>query len=1142
MNLYKRLTASLGDVTRSYEERTYIMLSVIGVSAMIIALIFDIIGGENIVEIITIIAAILFIPLTVAVTVRLQKVEIGSIVSVCTLVFIILPVIFFFGGGTNGGGVYWIIFSYMFIGMSLSGRLRVFMMSVLTALGIFEFWMAYKHYEFIYPHTKKMTYYDSLVSILLVGISMFVMLMYQKSIFMEESKRAHAEAERAEDLNRSQNRFFSNMSHEIRTPINSILGLNELILRDQDATDNIVRDAAGIQGSGKMLLALINDVLDFSKIEAGSMEIVPVDYRIGDMLSEIVNMIWIKAHDKGLALEVSVDPDVPSVLYGDEVRIKQVIINLLNNAVKYTKKGRVGLRVETDNADDNTIDLRISVWDTGMGIKKEDLPYLFDAFKRVDEGKNRHIEGTGLGLSIVKQLVELMDGNIAVNSVYGEGSTFTFTIKQVVSDHKKVGELNIHNQQVVKRNTYETSFLAPEVRILIVDDNNINLEVERRLLEDTDMGIDTAGNGREALDKTLKIHYDAILMDHLMPEMDGIECLEALRSQQEGLNRNTPVIVLTANAGSDNRDLYNRAGFDGYLVKPVSGLAMEETLIRHIPGEKIILRSAMMGTGEEIRTTEKYADKAPVIITASSMCDLPEYLIKKLNIPIIPSVIRTGEGDFKDGIHMDAYELIRYLNRGGEAVSMPPDEAGYTEFFADVLKRAHHVIHISISAGMSGDYMAAKEAAKSFDNVSVINSEVVSGATGLLVLIGCKLIQQGMSAADIITSLEEIKKNLRCSFILNTTEYMAGKGHLNPGFSKIADTFNLHPSVRIKNDKAGIGGLWIGRTKRIYRKYISRAIPAEVKPDPELVFVNYVDIPADTLEWIDRELKRVANFEHVIFMQACASISSNCGPGSFGIMYFQKTGKSYNISSFIDTADEEKGPASGTMPEAGDEKQIKTEQAVTLETYEKTEIPLKPEEDDRYSGLDFINMEEALKNSGSKESFEEVLRIFYNSIEERSKELEGFFEREDWENYTIKIHALKSSAKLVGALDLGSRAERLEEAGKGNNIDYIREHHSDVISDYKKYGEAIAGAMEDKLKEDDEIKADKPMADEFLIQTVYDYLYQAAEAMDFDMIEEVMKEIEPYTIPDSESEKFKLINERIMKLDYGGIIEVLDKQ
>ncbi|MCR5234212.1 MAG: response regulator, partial [Lachnospiraceae bacterium] len=602
MKLIKKVFERLTDFTRSYEERTYFMLSIIGISAMVVALVFDIIGGESMVEIITLVSSIVAMPVIVTLSIRFKKIQLGSFISVCTLVFIILPITFYFGGGIRGGGIYWIIFTYMFIGMSLTGRLRVTMMTVLTGIAALEYWSAYRHTEWIYPHSMKMGFMDSLISVLLVGICIYIMLMYQKMIFADESKRAHAEAERVEELNRSQNRFFSSMSHEIRTPINSILGLNELILRDEYASDDVIRDAAGIQGSGKMLLSLINDILDFSKIEAGSMDIVPVDYRIGDMLSEIVNMLWLRASDKGLGFEVSVDPEVPTVLYGDEVRIKQIIINLLNNAVKYTVKGHIGLRVESRETEDNKTELIISVSDTGMGIKKEDIPYLFDAFKRVDEGKNRHIEGTGLGLSIVKQLVELMEGTVTVNSVYGEGTTFTVTLKQEVSDHTKVGELNIHNQQMVKRNVYESRFFAPEVRILIVDDNEMNLEVERRLLEDTDMAIDVAKSGKEALEMSDQVHYDVIFMDHLMPGMDGIECLEALRSQMGGLNRNTPVIILTANAGSENRELYNKVGFDGYLVKPVSGEAMEEILMHHIPDEKIILRSVLTDSDEKIQT------------------------------------------------------------------------------------------------------------------------------------------------------------------------------------------------------------------------------------------------------------------------------------------------------------------------------------------------------------------------------------------------------------------------------------------------------------------------------------------------------------------------------------------------------------
>ena len=1141
MNLIKILKsayAAVKDPERDFVERVFLVLTLVSEVTVFIALIGDIAFRENPREIIVLIATLIFVPLIVLVSLYFNKLKLAIRFIVICLVVAILPALFFFGGGVEGGGVIWIIFAFMYVGLVLRGRWRNIMFLLITILSLVCFLISYYHAEYVYDHTRAMFFADSFISLVLVGILCFVMTWVQGRIFSEENERAKKEAERAEELTRAQNRFFSSMSHEIRTPINSILGLNELILRDQEASEDIVRDASGIQGSGKMLLALINDILDFSKIEAGSMDIVPVDYKVGDMLSEIVNMMWLRAHDKELGFEVSVDPEVPMVLYGDEVRIKQIIINLLNNAVKYTSKGHVELRVESKDIDEDIVELGISVSDTGMGIKKEDIPFLFDAFKRVDAGKNRHIEGTGLGLSIVKQLVELMDGTISVNSVYGEGSTFTVTIRQMVSDHGMIGELNIHNQQMVGRSAYESSFMAPEVRILIVDDNEMNLEVESRLLADTDMGIDKAISGKEALEMCLKAHYDAIFMDHLMPGMNGIECLEHIRGQQGGLNRNTPVIVLTANAGSENRALYNQAGFDGYLVKPVSGEAMEEVLIQHISREKVILRNMMMGNNEDIHASDKYAEKVPVIIASSSMCDLPDSVIKKLNIPIIPCSIKTDDGVFKDGIHVDANELIRYMTSGGEAVSSAPDEYEYTEFFAEVLKRTHHIIYISITSSTSDEYRAASEAAKAFDNVSVINSECLSSATGLLVLIAHKLVQQGLTAEEIVSELEEVKHRLKCSFVIDTTEYIARKGLISNNVRRIADALNLHPALRLKNNKVGIGGLWVGRTKRAYKKYIRRALPVDTIPDSDVAFVTYVDVPEETLLWIEEEIRKTAYFEHIVFGQASAAISSNCGPGTFGILYFLKSNKSYNIASYIDGAKDTSG-----IPDE-DEAYVELAETGTGEvtrpdedTQAYTEQSVSEEQADNkwYEKLTCLDCEAALKNNGSEETFKTVLRIFYDSIPEKRAELDNCFNRQDWENYTIKIHALKSSARLIGAVGLGENAALLETAGKEDDIQYIMEHHEAVMEEYQSFMDGIAPAF---AKETESSDADKPVADDVVIKDFYEGIRMAASAMDYDMLTEIIGEMNAFSIPDPEKEKIGIIRRKADNFDYDGIMEV----
>lgn len=1138
--------ATVKDPNRDFTERIFLILTYMSEVTVFIAFIGDIITGENPYELYVLTATLILVPMIVLVCLRLEKLKVAIRLIVVGLVFVILPALFFFGGGIRGGGVIWIIFAFMYVGLVLRGNWRNVMFVLITLLTLGCYFLAYINPGLVYEHTTEMHYVDSFISLVLVGVLCFIMTWSQGLLFTEENERAKKETERAEELTRSQNRFFSSMSHEIRTPINSILGLNELILRDQDATDEIVKDASGIQGSGKMLLALINDILDFSKMEAGSMDIVPVDYRIGDMLSEIVNMMWLRAHDKGLGFEVSVDPEVPTVLYGDEVRIKQIIINLLNNAVKYTKKGRVELRVESDDIDADTAELMISVSDTGMGIKKEDLPFLFDAFKRVDEGKNRHIEGTGLGLSIVKQLVELMGGTITVNSIYGEGSTFTFTIKQTVSDHNKVGELNIHSQQSGSRSAYESSFLAPEAAILIVDDNEMNLEVERRLLEGTDMVIDVALGGKAALDKCLETHYDAIFMDHLMPEMDGIECLETIRNQAGGLNRNTPVIVLTANAGSENRELYNRAGFDGYLVKPVTGAAMEETLIRHISSEKVILRNMMVGDDEEIHTSDKYTEKVPVIITTSSMCDLPDAVVKKLHIPVIPFIIHTENGVFKDGVHIDAAELITYVSLGKDAVSEPQNEMAYTEFFATNLRKAHHLIHISLTTAMSKEYGIACEAARSFDNVTVINSEVLSSATGILVMIAEKLVQQGLPVKDIISELEEVKKRLKCSFIINTTRYMADRGYISKKLNKVAEVLNLHPALKVKDGKAGIGGVWMGSIKRAYRKYIQSAIPADTIPDPEVVFITYVDIPEDTLASIEEEIRRVAYFEHVVFRQASAAISSNCGPGTFGILYFLKSNKSYNISSYIEDvirAEAEEMSEDDTEDIlAGEQYGIEEPEVEELpEVTEPGETPSEEEDTSEQSWLKklkCIDTEAAVTNSGSEEAFKTVLRIFYDSMEDKHAELENSYLTGDWTNYTIKIHALKSSAKLIGAMDLGEQAQKLETAGKEGNTDYIRDNHAKAMKDFLRLGEEIGAVFEEEAAKEPE----KPVADEYLMEGIYEGLKEAAESMDCDMVEEIMKEIDGYAIPEAKSERFGRIRQLADSLDYDGLLSELNKE
>lgn len=391
---------------------------------------------------------------------------------------------------------------------------------------------------------------------------------------------------KAESADKAKSDFLANMSHEIRTPLNAILGLNELIQRES-SEDNIHTYSSGIADSGNTLLALINDVLDISKIEAGRMELVPIDYKLSDLVREVNNMIQIRCKEKGLNFFIQANPEIPNLLYGDQTRIRQILVNILNNALKYTDKGSVTLKLDYEKKTADKINLILSAIDTGIGIREEHLPLLFESFKRIDLKKNRTKEGTGLGLAITKSFVELMGGTIDVSSVYGEGSTFIIVIPQTVTGSEKIGELSTQNN-ANKRKKYQSSFTAPNARALLVDDVGINLKVLKGLLKPTLIGVDMANSGRECLEKIKETAYDIVLLDHMMPEMDGIETLDHIREDHTHPNQTTPVIMLTANAIIGAKEEYLKAGFADYLAKPVKPELLEEMLMKYLPSEKIV--------------------------------------------------------------------------------------------------------------------------------------------------------------------------------------------------------------------------------------------------------------------------------------------------------------------------------------------------------------------------------------------------------------------------------------------------------------------------------------------------------------------------------------------------------------------------
>ena len=886
----KEMLSSIRDRNLSLQERLFRLLLMIGLCGLAIGIINRILVGREIKNIIPLVVACVFFSAVFYFSIRFHKIQMGAVIIAVAIIFFVLPFTFWSTGGIYGGGPIWLVFGVAYVSLVVVGKTKYVLLAIGFVVNTVCYYIVYSYPSLLVQTTMEAAYIDSIVSLLIVSVLICSMIIFQKTIYRSESAIAQEQNREIEELNRAQNRFFSSMSHEIRTPINTIIGLNEMILRE-DISEEVAADAINIQGASKMLLSLINDFLDMSKIESGKMDIVPVTYEVGRMLSDIVNMIWVRAKEKGLEFHVDVDETVPAQLIGDEVRVKQILVNVLNNAVKYTDTGSVTLSIHSKEDSSGYAQISYSVTDTGMGIKQEDIEHLFSAFQRVDEEENRHIEGTGLGLSIVKQLVELMGGNITVNSVYTKGSTFEITLPQKMTGEEKIGEFNLetrHNYGA--REHYKQSFEAPKARVLIVDDDETNLMVAEKLLRETKVQIDTATSGEECLKKTLAGRYDVIFMDHLMPGMDGIECLHAIRNQTGGLNPDAHVVVLTANAGKENQALYRREGFDGYLPKPVSGTQLEEELIKHLPKEVVRMRRADGSVGViETPVPIPKKKKLPVMITAGSVCDLPERFVEKYQIAIMPYRILTERGDFLDGVETDTDGILTYMNEEGKSIrSEEPEVEDMKDFFAEQLTKAGNIVHIAMTKYSSAGYERVLEASKAFDNVSVIDSGHLSCGMGLLVLRAAEYAASGMSADEVVKKIEEMKTQVSTSFLVDSTEYMARSGMIASKIDRICDALMFHPVLMMKKSKIKVGSVRIGNKDTVWKKYINSTLNTAGAIDTNLLFIAYAGLSEGELEDIKKQVKKKVEFREVVCQKASPVIATNCGPGSFGLMFMKK--------------------------------------------------------------------------------------------------------------------------------------------------------------------------------------------------------------------------------------------------------------
>lgn len=877
---------------RDFHERLVLMILTLAFGTSVISTGQTLLGARIAVLIILALMCIVS-GISLWIVYKNHKTRLASWLFILVFNVVLFPLFFIMSSGIDSGTPIWLVLELTYIFLLFRGK-ECAAALVVSILSFFAtYWAAYRYPDLVPVVTNRYyRYIDSGVTLVMVSCCIGVLLKIQSISYENEKRNAQQQKEEMEQIARSKDVFFANMSHEIRTPINTIIGLNEMTLRE-NISDEIAENAINIQNASKMLLTTINDILDLSKLESGKMDIVPVQYEVSAMFSDLVNLIWLRANQKDLEFRVDIAQDIPSMLYGDEVRIKQVITNLLTNAVKYTRAGSVTLTAKGERLSADSFRLRISVADTGTGIRKESLDDLFDSFKRVDEKLNRNIEGTGLGLNISKQLMDMMGGKISVDSVYHKGSVFTIELEQGIVNVNPIGVIDFAAQKKLSnRQTYEESFVAPDARVLVVDDNDMNRMVVKKLLRGTEVQVDMVSGGRECLKKTAEGFYHIILMDHMMPEMDGEETLHAVREQTKGYCQNVPIIALTANVMTNAEQVYQEMGFDGYLAKPINAVLLEAALLKYLPPDVVeYVAEENVDASDDMGISQvTSARKRKIAITADCICDLPEEWLHKLDINLMYCYVHTKEGRFCDITEIYSESLLDYLKiEGNYAHSSTAPPAEYEYFFADALQKAEHVIHITASTDLSGAYPYALQASKSFDNVTVFDSHHISSGHGFMVLFAAVMAENGKGVEEICNSLKGLRNRICSNFLVPSTDTLCRNGKVSTIVDKLCRGLNLHPVLYMSQNKLKLWKIEVGNMQRVNRNYVKQLLHHSKNIDSRLLFLTYAGCSVRQLDEIIAEVDRYIKFDQIILQKASATVSSNCGVGTYGLMFFRKT-------------------------------------------------------------------------------------------------------------------------------------------------------------------------------------------------------------------------------------------------------------
>lgn len=892
MELLSQLMKIVRGEEGTLKERIFCTISLVG-GLMAIASLLETLPMANVYIILGSLGVLIFaLILGFILIVRHHALTTASLIVGFILCGMVLPCMFFFSGGISGGATVWLTINLVYSYLMFEGKTRYVAIAFNILVDLFCYGMGYHYPDLIKElPSKEAIYFDSLFSVVMVGLAIGFMVQVYTSTYTKQRKLIEKQNAELEKAGESKNRFFASMSHELRTPINTIIGLNELILRTH--TEGEVHDnAESVQNASKMLLSLVNDILDMSQMELKKMEVVENTYSFSEILRSVVDMIEIQMNEKKLDFQLDIDEHIPDMLIGDKKRIQQILINLLTNAVKYTNAGSVTLGAQIEEQRDGEILLRITVRDTGIGIKKENLESLYESFKRVDLVRNENVQGSGLGLTITKQLVDLMNGEISVDSIYSKGSTFTVMLPQKVDGEEQIGSLEKIFSGANDTGVYHQSFEAPEARILVVDDNAMNLKVVKSLLAPTAVQVEIALSGAECLEKTSNRFYHVILLDHQMPGMDGVETLSYIRGQENGLCRESAIIALTANAGSEARNHYRELGFDDYLEKPIDTKLLEQYILGYLPDEIIEVynneKTSVSGRKLDIKRV-KHVKKQRVMITTDCVADLPEEIIKKYGLEVMYLYIKTENGRFADTREINSDNLPQYLtDNSTTAVADSVSIEEYEEFFASQLEKAEQVIHISMASNSGKSYNIAMAAAQGFDHVHIIDAQHISCGQGMQVIYAAKLAFEGYSVDEIIKKTIEYRDHLESCFIMPTSRIFYQHGYTSSFVGKIFDVLHLHPVLKMKNSRISIVGFEVGNMDVTRTRFIRKKLRFKRGINSETVYITHVGLNVKQQQMVREEICKYVPFDTIYMEKASFSCACNTGMGTFGFSYYTK--------------------------------------------------------------------------------------------------------------------------------------------------------------------------------------------------------------------------------------------------------------